>query len=93
LNCETDFVARTDEFQALAHEIAMQVAAMNPIAITREEIPSDVESDTEPMALMEQNSIRDGSKTVGELVQDEIAKTGENIRVTRFSRFELGSSE
>jgi elongation factor Ts len=93
LNCETDFVARTDEFQALAHEIAMQVAAMNPIAITREEIPSDVESDTEPMALMEQNSIRDGSKTVGELVQDEIAKTGENIRVARFSRFELGSSE
>ena len=93
LNCETDFVARTDGFQALAHEIAMQVAAMNPIAITSEEIPSDIESDTEPMALMEQNSIRDGSKTVGELVQDEIAKTGENIRVTRFSRFELGSSE
>jgi elongation factor Ts len=93
LNCETDFVARTDGFQALAHEIAMQVAAMNPIAITREEIPSDIESDTEPMALMEQNSIRDGSKTVGELVQDEIAKTGENIRVARFSRFELGSSE
>ena len=93
LNCETDFVARTDGFQALAHEIAMQVAAMNPIAITSEEIPSDIESDTEPMALMEQNSIRDGSKTVGELVQDEIAKTGENIRVARFSRFELGSSE
>ena len=93
LNCETDFVARTDGFQALAHEIAMQVAAMNPIAITREEIPSDIESDTEPMALMEQNSIRDGSKTVGELVQDEIAKTGENIRVARFTRFELGSSE
>lgn len=93
LNCETDFVARTDGFQALAHEIAMQVAAMNPIAITSEEIPSDIESGTEPMALMEQNSIRDGSKTVGELVQDEIAKTGENIRVARFSRFELGSSE
>ena len=89
LNCETDFVARTDGFQALAHEIAMQVAAMNPIAITSEELPSDAES----LALMEQDSIRDGSKTVGELVQDEIAKTGENIRVARFSRFELGNPE
>ena len=93
LNCETDFVARTDGFQALAHEIAMQVAAMNPAVITSEELSSDDESDAESMALMEQNSIRDGSKTVGELVQDEIAKTGENIRVARFSRFELGSSE
>src|SRR3989344_4418922 len=73
--CETDFVARTDEFKTLAHEIAMQVASMNP---------------KDNSALLEQEYIRDPSKTIGDLIKEAIAKLGENITVGRFSRFELG---
>lgn len=76
VNCETDFVARTDEFKNLAHEIAMQVAAMDP---------TDVEE------LLNQEYIRDGAKIIAELVQEAIAKLGENIVIKRFMRFELGS--
>jgi len=75
LLCETDFVARTSEFKHLAHELAMQVAAMNP---------KDVE------ALLKQEYIRDNSKTVSDLVKEAIAKLGENIVVKRFQRYELG---
>lgn len=75
VNCETDFVARTDEFKNLAHEIAMQVAAMDP---------SDVEE------LLKQEYIRDAAKTVEQLVKETIAKVGENIVIKRFMRFELG---
>lgn len=74
--CETDFVARTDEFKNLAHEIAMQVAAMDP---------KDVES------LQKQEYIRDSSKTIDQLVKETIAKVGENVIIKRFIRFELGS--
>src|SRR3989344_5079965 len=75
VNCETDFVARTSEFKNLAHEIAMQVAAMKP---------SDVN------ALLEQEYIRDQSIKIQDLVKETIAKVGENIVVKRFMRFELG---
>lgn len=71
LNCETDFVARTDEFKHLVHEIAMQVAAMNP-----KDIPT----------LLEQEYIRDGSTTIGDLIKGAIAKLGENIQLTDFKR-------
>lgn len=74
LTCETDFVARTDEFQSLAHEIALQVAAMNP---------KDVK------ALLAGEYIRDPSLTTGALVQGVIAKVGENITVGKFVRMEL----
>ena len=73
--CETDFVARTDDFKNLAHELAMQVAAMNP---------TDVEK------LLGQEWIRDLSKTIDQLVKETIAKVGENIVVKRLIRFELG---
>lgn len=73
--CETDFVVRTDEFKNLAHEVAMQVAAMDP---------ADVEE------LLKQDYIRDATKTVDQLVKETIAKVGENIVVKRFMRFELG---
>lgn len=72
--CETDFVARTDEFKSLAHEIAMQVAAMNP-------------KDTS--ALLKQEYIRDGSKTIDELIKETIAKLGENIKLGDFKRSEI----
>lgn len=75
VNCETDFVARTDEFKNLAHELAMQVAAMDP---------KDVKE------LEKQEYIRDSSKTISDLIKEVIAKVGENIVVKRFERFELG---
>lgn len=75
INCETDFVSRTDEFKTLAHEIAMQISAMDPV---------DVEE------LLKQEYIRDAERTIGDLVKEAIAKVGENIVVKRFMRFELG---
>jgi len=90
INCETDFVALTDEFKELAHEIAMQVAAMCPRCITKEEIAEDEEMAPEAACLLLQPYIRDPSKTVNDLIVEAIAKTGENIRLKRFARFELG---
>src|SRR5256885_9703487 len=78
LSSETDFVARNPDFKGLAREIAMQVAAMDP---------TDVDE------LLGQAYIRDASKTIGELVTGIAATTGENVRVRRFKRFELGQSD
>ena len=74
LLCETDFVAKTDEFKHLAREVAMQVAAMDP---------KDVAT------LLKQEYIRDGSQTIDQLVKERIGKFGENITVKRFVRFEI----
>ena len=90
LNCETDFVARTDAFRALARDLAMQVAAMDPLALLPEDVPADVVGDRAQHALLTQAFIKDGSRNIQELIQDVIAQTGENIRVARFARFELG---
>ena len=91
LQCETDFVAGTDGFRQLARDIAMQVAAMSPVALTPEEVPADAAGGTpEELALLTQAFIKDAGQTIGSLIQDQIAQTGENIRVARFSRFELG---
>lgn len=76
INCETDFVARTDEFKSLAHEVAMQVAAMDP---------KDIEE------LLKQDYIRDSSQKIEDLIKGTIAKLGENIVLKRFMRFELGN--
>ena len=119
VNCETDFVARTDEFQRLVRDLAIQVAGLRPIWTSIESIPAaalEVKR-TELMAgdmvqgkpeavraqivdgqlkkwfgevvLLEQ-PFRDQDRTVGQLVVEAIAKTGENIKVRRFVRFELG---
>lgn len=72
--CETDFVARTEEFKNLAHEVAMQVAAMNP---------KDVET------LLKQEYIRDSSQTIEKLIKSAIGKLGENIVVKKVIRFEI----
>ena len=90
LNCETDFVARTDEFRILGRNIAMQVAAMNPIYLDRASIPEDVEDVKDEELLIEQEYIRDSSMKITDLVKESIGKLGENIRIRRFSRFELG---
>lgn len=92
IQCETDFVARTDAFRKLARDIAMQVAAMTPVALRPEEVPDDLPGQKEEHALLTQAFIRDASKTIEQLVQDVAAQTGENVRVARFSRFELGGA-
>ena len=78
LNCESDFVARNAEFKELAHEIAMQIASMNPQDVT---------------VLMEEPYIRDETKTIKNLIDEKIATIGEKIQVKRFLRLELGESE
>ena len=120
VNCETDFVARTPDFKALAREIALQVAASDPRYVAREDVPADVvageraaylakaraerkpdaqaQADVEKqletfyktVVLLDQPFIRDESRSVGELIKEVIAKTGENIQVRRFARFRLG---
>jgi elongation factor Ts len=85
LNCETDFVARTDDFRLLAREIAMQVAATNPSRISSTE-----ESNDGDVPLLDQPYIRDGSKTVRDLLNETIARVRENVVVRRFARFEIG---
>ena len=120
VNCETDFVARTDDFKALVKGIAMHVAAMGPLAVRREEISPDliaherkiyteqVKAEGKPeaivekivegkmnkwfseVALLDQPYVKDDKKTVGGLVQEAVAKMGENIQVRRFSKFRLG---
>ncbi|HSC25962.1 MAG TPA: translation elongation factor Ts, partial [Vicinamibacterales bacterium] len=122
VNCESDFVARTDDFQHLTREIAMHVAAANPQYLRREDVPADVlerergiyraqmEGQNKPpqvldkivegklnafyeqVCLMEQPSIRDPKVTIGQLVQQAIAKLGENIAVARFARFKVGEA-
>ncbi|MGD0861498.1 MAG: translation elongation factor Ts [Candidatus Limnocylindrales bacterium] len=119
VNCETDFVARTDEFQRLVRDLAIQVAGLRPLWATIEAIPAAaleakraelLASDTvarKPEAVRAQivegqlkkwfaevvlveQPFRDQDKTVGQLITEAIARTGENIKVRRFVRFELG---
>lgn len=73
--CETDFVAKTDDFKNLAHEIALQIVSMNP-------------KDTQE--LLGQEYVRDASMTIEELVKSTIGKLGENIQIGKFCRIELG---
>lgn len=121
LNCETDFVARTEGFKELAHDLAMQVVAAKPLYLAPEDIPPDVleaEKDIyrtqarelgkperiiekivegklqkyyQEVCLMKQPFIKDDELTVQDVLTQAIAKTGENIAVRRFARFELGS--
>ena len=120
VNCETDFVARTDEFQSLVKNLAMHIAAAAPLGVSRDDIPSDllakekelfraqaleegkpaavvdkivqgrVEKFYAEAALLDQIYVKDNDKKVGDLVNEAIAKLGENIRVARFARFQLG---
>lgn len=75
VNCETDFVARNPEFQELAHDIALQVSAMKPASVEE---------------LLAQPYIKDDSITIKDLINSKVGKLGENIRVKRFIRYELG---
>jgi elongation factor Ts len=116
--CESDFVARTDDFQELVKNICLQVAATNPRWITREDIPAEVLDEEKRLVreqyrdkpenirdkivegkindfcketvLVEQVFIRDDSMTIGEYLKGKIAKLGENIRIMRMARFQIG---
>jgi len=120
LNCETDFVARNETFKELGHEIALQVAAMAPEYVSREEVPQEVVKKEKEIlreqalkegkpeniverivegrlnkffsekCLLDQPWIKDDSKTIKDLLTDYITKLGENIKVKRFARFEVG---
>jgi elongation factor Ts len=120
VNCETDFVARTDEFQSFGRDIAMQIAATAPIALEREDVPAEIvekerqvyreqamqEKKPEKVidrivdgrvdkffsesVLLDQAFIKDDSKTVRDLVNELVAKIGENIKIARFVRFQIG---
>jgi len=91
VNCETDFVARTDEFKELAHNLAMQVAAMCPEFISSEEISEGADIDPQAACLLLQPYIKDPQKSIQDIITETIAKVGENIKVSRFARFELGT--
>ena len=104
INCETDFVARTDDFKTLAHDVAMQVAATSPRYITVEEVSEedfakldtefgDRKSATEAVVLLDQVYIKDPKKTVRDLVNEHISLLGENIVIRRIARFELGEGQ
>jgi elongation factor Ts len=120
INCETDFVAKTEDFQTMAKDIAMHIAATNPMCIRPEEIPGEIlerekeiyrsqlreekkpekiwdkiiegklKKYYEDICLAEQKFVKNQDITVGTLVSNMIAKTGENIVIRRFARFQLG---
>ena len=90
VNCETDFVARTQEFSDLAHDIAMQVAAMNPLTVEEKKSDTANNEEVENSSLLQQPFIKDHSKNIQELINETVGKLGENIRVRRFQRFSLG---
>ena len=123
INCESDFVARTEDFQRLSHDVAMHIAALAPHFVRREEVTPEIiearqaayreeakasgkpdavvekivngklEKFYEETCLYEQHFIKDEGITVKELVDQAIAKLGENISVRRFARFKVGESE
>lgn len=103
LNSETDFVARSPAFRELARNIAMQVAAMAPLVVSESDLSPQERAELvkehgdegraiQAAVLLRQPYIRDGSKTIADLVTALAASTGENVRIRRFARFQLGSS-
>jgi len=90
LNCESDFVARTAEFKELAHNLAMQIAAQDPQFISSGEVSEGIDIEPKADCLLLQPYIRDPDKTIQDIITETIAKVGENIKVSRFARFELG---
>ncbi|MCL2341400.1 MAG: translation elongation factor Ts [Proteobacteria bacterium] len=120
VGCETDFVAKTDDFKAFAKNVAMHVAAANPVAVTREEVPADilqrekdiyvnqalesgkpqqivdkivsgkVEKYLAEVCLMEQKYVKNPDLSIQDLLNELVAKMGENISIKKFARFQIG---
>ena len=87
LRCDTDFVAKNSEFQELAYDLAMHIAAMAPKYISPKE--ASEEENPEEVCLLAQKFIKDPNLAVADLIQEKISKIGENIRVEKFERFEI----
>mgnify|MGYP001166187287 FL=1 len=87
LKCETDFVARTDDFINLAKDLAMQVAAMGPLFISKDDEGADKASEEE--ILMSQDFIKDPSITIEDMIKSMISKVGENVNISRITKFDL----
>lgn len=122
LNCETDFVARNEQFLQLAHDLALHIAAMSPQYVRIEDVPAEeldremsvlraqalaegkpekiadkivagrIRKFYEEFCLLEQPYVRDDKVTIGQLITNAISTTGENIRIRRFVRYELGEA-
>ncbi|MDR2550065.1 MAG: translation elongation factor Ts [Desulfobulbus sp.] len=120
VGCETDFVAKTDDFKAFAKNVAMHIAAVNPVAVTREEVPADIlqrekdiyvnqalesgkpqqivdkmvsgkiEKYLAEVCLMEQKYVKNPDLSVQDLLNELVAKMGENISIKKFARFQIG---
>ncbi len=120
VNCETDFVAKTDAFKGFARDVAMHIAAVSPVAVRREEVPADLVEREKAIytqqaidsgkpehiaekivsgrmekffaenCLMEQKFVKDPDLTIQDLLNDLVAKMGENITIRRFARFQVG---
>jgi len=92
VDCETDFVAHTEDFRRLARELAMQVAATDPRYLSREDVPLEARDNpqVQEQILLEQPYIRDAARRVQDLITETVAKVGENIQVRRFARFKVG---
>ena len=119
VNCETDFVARNDAFKAFVKDLCLQVAAANPLYVSRDQVPEadlakerdiaaaslagkppavvqkivegKLEAYYSTVCLLDQPFVKQGDKSVKDLLNDQIAKTGENIVIRRFARFQLGA--
>lgn len=119
VNCETDFVARNDDFRAFVKDLSLHIAAANPLYVSREQVPEELLNGEREIAsaqvagkppaaiqkivegklekfystivLVDQPYVKNPDKTIKELLTETIAKTGENIQVRRFARFQLGT--
>jgi len=102
VNCETDFVARTDVFKEFTKNIAMHIAAVSPLYVKPEDIPGDAFNGLSPeeksafikeRCLMEQPFVKDTAKTIGDYLNETVSKVGERVVIKRFQRFALGEHE
>jgi elongation factor Ts len=89
INCESDFVAHTDEFKVLAHDLALQIAATDPQYVSPEEIPQGASLNPEEACLLSQPFIKDEERKISDLIAEVSARVGEKVVVGRFARFEL----
>ena len=121
VNCETDFVAKTDDFKAFVKDLCLHIAAANPVCISRESVPAELiekereiaasQAEGKPPAavqkiiegklnkyystacMLDQPFVKDGEKTVQDVLNEQIAKLGENMQINRFSRFQIGEGD
>jgi len=100
VNCETDFVARNEDFIQFSKDVAMQIGAMAPAYVSDKDVPEDVLAAAEDSktfikekCLMNQGFIKDSSKTIQDYLNEIVAKIGENMFVNRFTRYKVGEVE